>query len=137
MTPSPGSDSFAFQAQSDDGHRINGTIDAPDADAVMERLQALRLRVVDVERVRSAGAAPDVRSNGNGDAADDETHRVSAAHPAGGRGGALRGEDFAAFNQQLAQLTKAGLPVEHGLRLIAGDMRRGRLSRTIEQVAEE
>src|SRR5687768_14962714 len=112
MTPSPGSDSFAFQAQSDDGHRINGTIDAPDADAVMERLQALRLRVVDVERVRSAGAAPDVRSNGNGDAGA-EPAKMSSARPVGS-GGPLRGEDFAAFNQQLAQLTKAGLPVEHG-----------------------
>ena len=35
----------------------------------------------------------------------------------------LTGEDFLAFNTQLAHLTTAGLPVEQGLRLIAEDMR--------------
>src|SRR5205809_718380 len=49
----------------------------------------------------------------------------------------LRGDDFIAFNQQLTHLTKAGLPVEHGLRLIAQDMRSGRLAETVRQVAQE
>ena len=66
--------------------------------------------------------------------ADDPavTHRGG-----GGGGGALRGEDFLTFNQQLAHLTRAGLPVEHGLRLIAQDMRRGRLATTVKRVADE
>ena len=37
------------------------------------------------------------------------------------RGRALTSGDFVAFNQQLAKLTQAGLPVERGLRLIAAD----------------
>jgi len=49
----------------------------------------------------------------------------------------LRGEDFINFNQQLAQLTEAGLPVEHGLRLIAREMRSGRLRATVDQIAVE
>ena len=50
---------------------------------------------------------------------------------------ALGGDDFVAFNQQLAQLAKAGLPLERGLRLIAADLGRGRLARAITEVADE
>src|SRR5436305_728989 len=98
---------FSYQAQTDEGLRLSGTIDAGDAESAMERLQALRLRVVE----------------------------LSPAAPV--RGKAIRGDAFLAFNQQLAQLTAAGLPVEQGLRLIAADVRSGRLARTIRQVAEE
>lgn len=49
----------------------------------------------------------------------------------------IRGEDFIAFNQQLAMLTSAGMPVEAGLRLIAQDMRRGSLAATANQLADE
>ena len=99
---------FAYEAQTDDGQRITGTLEAADAEAAMQRLQAMRLRVMEV--------AP-------------------ATRPVTGK--PLRGDDFLAFNQQLAQLTAAGLPVEQGLRLIAADVRRGKLARTIEQLAAE
>src|SRR3954469_13302478 len=48
------SHSFAFQAQADDGQRLSGTIDAADADAVLDRLQGMGLRVIDVKRVEAA-----------------------------------------------------------------------------------
>ena len=44
---------------------------------------------------------------------------------------------FAAFNQQLAQLTGAGLPVEQGLRMIAAEMRKSSMRRTLDLVAAE
>ncbi|HTW94926.1 MAG TPA: type II secretion system F family protein, partial [Tepidisphaeraceae bacterium] len=50
-------------------------------------------------------------------------------------GAPLSTDDFFAFNQQLAQLAGAGLPVEYSLRLLAQEMRRGRLQSVIEQVA--
>jgi type IV pilus assembly protein PilC len=102
------SSSFSYQAQTDDGQRMAGTIDAPDVETATNRLHSLRLRVTEI---RPADAPSRSRS--------------------------IRGEDFLAFNQQLAQLTKAGLPVERGLRLIAGDIRRGRLKRTVEEIATE
>lgn len=49
----------------------------------------------------------------------------------------LTGIDFAAFNEQLAALTKANLPIERGLRLIANDMHKGKLATTINLVASE
>jgi type II secretory pathway component PulF len=100
--------SFAYEAQTADGEPMTGTIDAPDVEHATRQLQALRLRVVRIEPVsRPRRSAP------------------------------LRGDDFIAFNQQLSQLTAAGLPVEQGLRLIAQDMRSGRLAATVEQVAAE
>lgn len=100
--------SFAYQAQTEQGAALSGTIDAPDAEHASTLLSAMRLRVLRIDPLRYATrAAP------------------------------LRGEDFASFNQQLSQLTAAGLPVEHGLRLIAQDMRTGRLAETIRTVADE
>lgn len=99
---------FAYQAQTNDGQRFAGTMEALNAEEASRRLEAMRLRVLEI-----APAQP-----------------LTPGKP-------LRGDDFAAFNQQLAQLTSAGMPVEQGLRLIAADLRKGRLARTIEQVAAE
>ncbi|MDQ3440397.1 MAG: type II secretion system F family protein [Planctomycetota bacterium] len=100
--------SFAYEAQTEQGQPLSGTIDAPDAEHASNLLQSLRVRVLRIDPVGFAA-----------------------------RSAPLRGEDFASFNQQLAHLTAAGLPVEHGLRLIAQDMRSGRLAETIRTVAGE
>lgn len=99
--------SFSFEAQTVDGQSVSGTIDAPDADQATRRLQSLRLRVLQV-----ASASPRRRA-------------------------ALGRTDFFAFNQQLAQLTQAGIPIERGLRLVAQDMRTSRLRNTVNEVAAE
>jgi type IV pilus assembly protein PilC len=100
---------FAYHAQAREGETIRGTIEATDLDEATRQLRGMGLRVLEI--------AP-------------------ADRPAP-RAGALRGADFITFNQQLAHLTRAGLPVEHGLRLIGQDMRRGRLSATVNRVADE
>lgn len=111
--------SFTYQAQSDDGHRITGTVDAADPADAVRRLEALRLRVIEIQPLEN---------------------RISNRAPksaGGGNGRALRGDEFIAFNQQLAHLARAGLPVEAGLRLIAKDLRRGHVAQTIGLVADE
>lgn len=100
--------SFAYQAQTPDGQRLSGTVDAPDVNEARRRLVELGLRVSEMTPT-----------------------------PRPPRPKALGASDFAAFNQQLAHLAKAGMPLEHGLRLIAADLKSGRLARTVEQVAEE
>ena len=102
--------SFSYQAQTPDGLRMSGTVDAQDVGEATRRLVELGLRVSEI-----------------------------APAPKAPRPRALRASDFAAFNQQLAHLAKAVLPLEQGLRLIAADLRGGggRLSRTVEMVAAE
>ena len=104
-------DSFAYQAQTPEGQTLAGTIDAPGMEQAQRLLQNLRLRVLRIEPARRPPVPPRTK--------------------------ALGGEDFLGFNQQLAHLTTAGLPIEHGLRLIAQDMRTGRLRATVEAVATD
>ena len=99
--------SFEYRAQTVHGQAITGAIDALNAEQAQRLLASLQLRVLEIE--------PAARQ----------------------RGKPLSSDDFLAFNQQLAHLTSAGLPVEQGLRLIAQDMRSGRLSATIRQLVGE
>jgi type IV pilus assembly protein PilC len=99
---------FAYRAQMREGQSLTGTIDATDLADAQRRLQSLQLQAVQIE---------------------------SAPRPP--RAKTLRGDDFFAFNQQLAQLTNAGMPVEQGLRLIAAELRHGSMKRTLEMVAAD
>src|SRR5690349_20353657 len=100
--------SFAYIAQTLEGQPMTGTIDAADLDDANKRLADLRLRVIRL----------------------DPAQRPVRAKP-------LSGEDFAAFNQQLAHLASAGLPIEQGLRLIAEDLHHGGLAQSVREVSEE
>ncbi|MEM6852985.1 MAG: type II secretion system F family protein [Planctomycetota bacterium] len=98
---------YRYAAQTPAGQTLDGVIRAGSADEARQALEDSSLQVLTL---------------------DHETE--TAGRP-------LRGQDFFAFNQQLAQLTKVGLPIESGLRLIARDMRRGRLASSISALAEE
>jgi type IV pilus assembly protein PilC len=106
--PSPNPAPFVYKAITSDGQRISGSIDARDESDALRRLQSLQMTQI---QLGPAGSQP--------------------------RPKALRGEDFQAFNQQLAQLTQAGLPVEQGLRMIAAEMRGSSMRRTLDLVAAE
>lgn len=98
---------YRYSVQTPGGQTLGGIIRAEDVETAQSALEQSSLRVIELEREAKPSGSP------------------------------LRGTDFFAFNQQLAHLTKAGLPVESGLRLIAQDMRRGRLAASINAVAEE
>src|SRR5690348_3994949 len=99
---------FAYTAQTFEGAPMSGTIDAADLDDASKRLSNLRLRVIRI----------------------DPANKPVRAKP-------LNGIDFAVFNQQLAHLSGAGLPIEQGLRLIAEDLRHGGLAQSVREVSEE
>lgn len=99
---------FAYEAQTHQGEPVTGTVDAAELSIAEQKLAAMGLRV---SSIKPADAPKPKRS--------------------------LGAADFLAFNQQLAQLTAAGLPVERGLRLIGADLRRGRLKLTIDSLATE
>lgn len=100
---------FAFSAQSVGGESLSGTINAASVIEASQKLHKLQLRVIQLDPIRSEAQ----------------------------KGKRLDGEDFQAFNEQLAYLATAGLPVEKSLRLIAQDMRTGALAETVNQVAGE
>lgn len=98
---------FAYRAQTREGKSISGSIEAGSAGDAQNQLAELGLVVLELR----------------------------LAEPTRAR--AVRGTDFVVFNQQLAHLAQAGLPIEQGLRMIARDMRRGRLAATIREVVDE
>jgi type II secretory pathway component PulF len=107
-TEEPNVDTFRYAAQTFDGKPLSGTIDATSIDDASERLHSLQLRIIQI----------------------DLEKKPPRAKP-------LSKVDFAMFNQQLAHLTAAGLPVEKGLRLIVEDLNNGGLAQTVRSVAEE
>jgi type II secretory pathway component PulF len=100
---------FAYEAQTSLGHVFKGTLEAATPDEVHARLSELQLKVMQVSL--AAQEAPKRR--------------------------AMAADEFVLFNQQLAHLTEAGLPVERGLRLIALDLQSGKLAGAAEEVAAE
>lgn len=113
--PAPGESrgplrTWRFEGQTRDQHATAGTVEAPTHGAAAATLDGMGLRVL------SLSPEPD---------ADGSTRRPRV----------MSGADFQAFNAQLGQLAKAGLPLESGLRLIARDVASPRLRATIGQVA--
>jgi type II secretory pathway component PulF len=99
--------SFRYKAQGAGGTALSGAVDAVDIGHARAQIEALGLRVIEIEPEPPRGVR------------------------------AMSSDDFAAFNRQLGYLTSAGLPLEQGLRLVAQDMRSGRLAATIREVASE
>jgi type II secretory pathway component PulF len=110
--------SFSYRALTPGKQPISGVLGASDEAEAMIVLRGMGLGDIRVGPVA-------------------EEKMVGGAHPTLGGAGSLRGEAFFAFNQQLAQLAGAGLPVEEGLQLVAREMRGGPARRTIEQVTAE
>ncbi|MFT3789294.1 MAG: type II secretion system F family protein [Tepidisphaeraceae bacterium] len=101
MNPS----SFRFVATTSTGLPMRGSIDALDADDARRQLIAAGMSNVSVD-------------------APVEAPRVAEpVNPVG----PLGADELIAFNQQIIQLSRAGLPLEHGLQLLAEDLGRGRL----------
>jgi type II secretory pathway component PulF len=103
---------FSYRAQSSQGQILSGTIDAVDQSDAKQRLGLLDLRVLDL------GSAV-------------------VAVPRASRSRVMGREDFAAFNEQLAQLARSGLPVEQGLRLVAEEMGSTPMRATLTEVADD
>ena len=105
----PEKQTYDYDAQADDGSRFSGSLEATDAERAMNRLRSMRLRVTELHP-REPSSRP--------------------TRP-------LRGSDFIAFNEQIAHLAAAGLPLEAGLRLIADELRGGRLGNAVNALASD
>lgn len=99
---------FEFDAQSNDGTPIRGALDVPTGDAAQATLSDLGLQILSIK---------------------------PASTPA--RSASLNASELELFNEQLIQLTKAGLPMERGLTLLASDLRSSRLKSAMNALAKD
>ena len=107
-TNAPGIRAYEYRGSTVQGQYVSGTIDAADLAAASEMLRGMQVNVLELHIADVPRA----------------TRRIG-------------GVDFLAFNEQLAAMTTAGIPVERGLRLIAAEMRGPAMAATVEQVADE
>ncbi|MGH7316262.1 MAG: type II secretion system F family protein, partial [Candidatus Rokuibacteriota bacterium] len=91
---------FSYRAADRRGQTIDGVMEAPDARAVVERLQRDAYFPITV------------------DAQDQRRRVLGLAWPETG-GGRVAGRDLVAFTQQLATLIEAGLPLDRALAIQA------------------
>src|SRR5665213_3039096 len=98
---------FRYSAQTNDGLRIAGTLEAPDGGAAVQILEGMRLRVMEVAPASTRATRP------------------------------LRDDAFITFNRQLAELAREGIPIEKGLRLAAVGMHGRAMARAAAEVADD
>lgn len=99
---------FSYQSLTESGRLMTGTIEAGNPEQARQMLGDMKLQVSELEKITESPAPTTVGKN-----------------------------DFMLFNQQLAALTKAGIPLERGLRELAHDVGSGKMKRLILQIADE
>jgi type IV pilus assembly protein PilC len=98
---------FQYEAQSPDGAGWDGQVSALNADAAREVLEGRGLRVLSLKPCEPA------------------------------KPGRLGREDFLTFNEQLIIMTRNGVPLDEGLRLLAMEMRTPRMAAAVREVADD
>ena len=109
--PTTTENQFSYTGTLPTGMSISGTLAAPDQSTAVDILKKMNVEISQVHAIARPASSGNVRPLGR--------------------------EDFKTFNQQLALLIKSGLPVEYGLHLLAVDLGRGRLAKTIAAISSE
>jgi type II secretory pathway component PulF len=99
---------FEYNALTSAGRLMKGTIEAGSRDEAGELLTQMQLTVSSVEKAKAGKPKTAVGRN-----------------------------EFMLFNQQLASLTKAGIPLERGLRELASDVSSKSMRKLIDNIASE
>lgn len=99
---------FSYQSVTESGRLMTGTVEASGPEQAEEMLREMRLHVNSIEKVKDRLPQTAVGRN-----------------------------EFLLFNQQLASLTQAGIPLERGLRELATDAGSGKMSRLINEITDD
>ncbi len=99
---------FEYNALTSAGRLMKGSIEAPSREEAGELLKQMQLTVNSVEKGKPAKPKTSVGRN-----------------------------EFMLFNQQIASITKAGIPLEKGLRELASDVSSKSMRRLIDDIAGE
>jgi type II secretory pathway component PulF len=99
---------FEYNALTSAGRLMKGTIEAGSREEAGELLKQMELTVNSIEKAKT----PKPRT-------------------------AIGRNEFMLFNQQLASITKAGIPLERGLRELANDIRSRSMRKLIDAIASE
>ena len=99
---------FEYNALTSAGRLMKGTVEAGSREEAGELLKQMELTVNSIEKVKAAKPRTAIGRN-----------------------------EFMLFNQQLASITKAGIPLERGLRELASDISSRSMRKLIDSIAGE
>lgn len=99
---------FEYNALTDSSRLMRGTIEAADAEQAQQMLLGMNLTIQEISKVQSKSAPRAVGIN-----------------------------EFLLFNQQLASVTKASIPLEKGLRNLAADAQSPTMRKLLADIAGE
>ncbi len=99
---------FEYRSVTTAGRLMTGTIEAADAEQAKASLDELNLQVTELEKTKEPARSKSIGHN-----------------------------EFILFNEQLASLTKAGIPLEQGLRELAHDAGSSKMRSLINDVAHD
>ena len=99
---------FEYRSVTTAGRLMTGTIEAADIEQAKSSLDDLHLQVTELEKTKEPAAPKSIGHN-----------------------------EFILFNEQLASLTKAGIPLEQGLRELAHDAGSSKMRSLINDVAND
>ena len=99
---------FEYRSCTQAGRLMTGTIEAADIEQARVSLDELGLQITELEQAKPAPTPKSVGRN-----------------------------EFLMFNEQLASLTKAGIPLERGLRELAADAGSGKMKALITGIADD
>src|SRR3989339_951567 len=99
---------FEYDALTENGRLMRGSIEAASRDQALELLGQMKLTVNQIQQAKE---------------------RILKT--------AIGRNEFLLFNQQLASITKAGIPLERGLRQLSKDITSRKLRRLVGQIADE
>ena len=99
---------FTYEALTSGGRAMAGTLEAPSREHAVQMLSEMELSVNSIEQAK----APRPRSR-------------------------IGRNEFIMFNQQLASITRAGIPLDKGLRQLAKDVESNSIRRLIEEMCDD
>ncbi|MHC4526197.1 MAG: type II secretion system F family protein [Planctomycetota bacterium] len=99
---------FEYRSVTDSGRLMTGTIEAADIEQAKSSLAEMGLQVTELEKSKQSPSPGSIGRN-----------------------------EFIMFNEQLASLTKAGIPLEQGLRELAHDAGSSKMRTLITGIADE
>jgi type II secretory pathway component PulF len=99
---------FTYDAVTDSGRLLRGEMEAVSVDEAVHTLQSMGLVV----------------------------HTIEAAPPPAPKS-ALGRSEFRLFNEQLAAIARAGVPLERSLRELAGELTSGRMKKATDEIADD
>jgi len=123
---------FRYTAIDNTGKEISDELDAATSEEAVKQLEASDFHKINIKEID--GNDPDPTSDESEADKLEDADPVSSEHPSSGEW--MSEKDFAGIGDPLVNMTKAGLPLESGLRALSEEIPSRRMRKTLAAISE-